>query len=337
MTDVSRLVDRFAWLFAGRVDAFGTEAGGCVRGNVDDDTYEAHLAGTPIGIYPVVHYAAGVRTEEWFVKWGACDIDYDDIQEAINFHDLLAQVGIPSYIERSRSKGYHVWVFVENWISAETMRHALLVVRDFLKMDAREIYPKQTTLREGELGNYLRLPYPGWLAEGALRTVYMRRVMLKRQQDFQWLPWPLGLFLDEVEFADPKDLVKLASRYRPPLQRVLDAPWQRENFTDAKHEAIARQTLNRLNHALAWHVYNHGPTTEQLQPGGGGRSVCLMRLCNMVADRGATMEETFSIIWSADSKDWGRKYVDRYDGEQRIRELVERVYRNQVPSPEATP
>lgn len=312
---IDPVVPRFSLLFGGRLDAWGTEDGGCVRVPGGYPPYEAHLdgSGDPIGIYPIIREVGHV---EFGVVWGACDIDYDDIQEAINFHDLLAQVGIPSYIERSRSKGFHVWVFVENWISAETMRHALLVVRDFLKMSAREIYPKQTSLKEGELGNYLRLPYPGVLA--GIDVDSTRRTMLKSHSHE---PMSLTYFLAAVAYADPADLEKLASRYTPPV--VSEVRWQRENFDTAKHDHIARHTLNRLNHALAWHVYNRGALD------GNDRSSTLMRLANMAMTQGATMDECFSIVWSADSKAHSRKYVDRHDGEERIRQLVERVYISQ--------
>jgi hypothetical protein len=55
-----------------------------------------------------------------------------------------------------------------------------------------------------------------------------------------------------------------------------------------------------------------------------------MRLCNMVMKAGATMAEAFSIIMSADSKEWAGKYIYRSDGEQRIMELIERVYFTEI-------
>lgn len=314
MTD--DVITRFANIFQGSRMAYGSEDGGCIRDIGSRDVWADHLSGyAPMGVYPVVARELIDPTHVFFVRWGACDIDYEDIQEAINFHNLLKQVGVPSYIERSRSKGYHVWVFVEEWISAETMRHALLVVRDFLKMEAREIYPKQTTLRAGELGNYLRLPYPGWLAGvGA-----SRRLMLALYEG-EWHPMPLEYFLDNVQFADPKDLEKLASRYTPP--QPVTANFYREDFDvdDTTHNRIARAALHRISNKLAWHIYNNGPSP------GVDRSSTLMRLCNMVAQAGATPQECFSIVWSADLKEWGGKYVNRADGVDIVERMVDQVY-----------
>lgn len=152
------LVHRFAVLFAGRTDAHGTDSGGCVRGAVTGATYHAHLVGEEaIGIYPLV---------DGHVVWGCTDIDLGferSLPMARNLRRALALLGITSWIERSRSKGWHVFVFAAGWLPAEHMRNALLFAHGVAGVPAKEVNPKQ--INGVELGNYLRLPYPGAWSE----------------------------------------------------------------------------------------------------------------------------------------------------------------------------
>jgi hypothetical protein len=301
------LGEKFASVFAGRTDAYGDDAGFCVHEEVTFVNYWAHLwdAG-PIGIYNVA--------DGNVVRWGAIDIDYDDIQEAWNVHDLLKSVGVNSWVERSRSKGYHVWTFVDDWIPAATMRRALLVVRDFLKIKAREVYPKQEELTPDKpLGNWLRLPYPG-----ALTDIYSwqhgRRVMMERENFIVGLP--LQEFLSHADlYADPLKLEALAARWHEP-RRVATTQFSVDDQWGAK----ARIALHRLNVPLLWHIVKHGPSEGQ------DRSSTLMRIANMAMKHGATMPECGAIVAHADTQPWCQKYVGRADGVDRIEEIVVRVY-----------
>ena len=325
------VITDFARVFDGRHDAYGDDAGFCVHEPVTIMHYRQHLEGhKPIGIYNVARHTV-IGYEEYLegtdllyrehtssfpaVKWGAIDIDYDDLQEAWNVHDLLKSVGVNSWVERSRSKGYHAWVFVEDWISAKTMRRALLVVRDFLKLKAREVYPKQEILTEDKpYGNWLRLPYPGALASGfpAASQGELRRVMLYsgpgRGQMLHLAVWLSSADL----YADPQKLELLAQRWQEP--RRIEVP-----HFDAEGEwgPKARVALHRLSVPLLWHIVKHGPTD------GGDRSSTLMRIANMAAKNGADVKEAYAIVRYADSHHWGGKYVDR---PEYYEDVIQRVY-----------
>ena len=54
--------------------------------------------------------------------WIAADIDDDDIGLAIQFCEPLEHLNVPCYIERSKSKGFHIWIFFSEPISAKLAR-----------------------------------------------------------------------------------------------------------------------------------------------------------------------------------------------------------------------
>ena len=146
---------RFAALFRGRSDAYGSEEGGCVKTSWDTQLIRRHLNGvTPIGVYPMFQLNG-----EWMCLWGCSDIDIDDLQGARSIQEALRAAGVVSYLERSRSKGYHIWVFAAEPVPAANMRRMLLCAHQVADYPAREVNPKQETLASGQYGNYVRLPY----------------------------------------------------------------------------------------------------------------------------------------------------------------------------------
>lgn len=146
-------VDVFADLFRGRVDAYGHEEGMCVHEPLTRDVWRSHLYGRhPIGIYPVL--------PDNTVWWSCIDIDQDLPLAARDVADVYAHFGMGSWIERSRSKGWHVWIFHDSPIACEIARAAGRAAVMLADLPAStEVNPKQDRLPEGKLGNYVRLPY----------------------------------------------------------------------------------------------------------------------------------------------------------------------------------
>lgn len=142
------MVVDFASLFAGNRNAwFDSETRTCIRRPVTVDTYRDHLERRGIGIYPVL----GNRS----CYWGAFDIDTDDLPAARKLAAILADFDVTAWIERSRSKGYHVWVFAEQAVGADMMRDALRFVDRVAETECPEINPKGNR----GLVNCVRLPY----------------------------------------------------------------------------------------------------------------------------------------------------------------------------------
>lgn len=147
----------FQSLFKGREDAHGEGAGVCVKETITDQLIHAHLTGKRrLGQYPL---APGILDGSG-VYWAVTDIDVDDLNAAIEVVSELAQLGITAYIERSKSKGFHAWVFFADAVEAKAARAIL----NYANESGHEVFPKQTTIRNGNgygFGNYVNLPLYG--------------------------------------------------------------------------------------------------------------------------------------------------------------------------------
>jgi len=322
---VTDLVARFASLFEGRKDAYGGEEGACYRDALDEAVFRAHLGGyhEPIGVYPMVpHYQLGHHHDhdtEWFVKWGAVDLDlktptkpsgdYESEQEchiaAVNLQNVLRQLGVTSWIERTRSCGRHVWIFAASWVSAATMRRALLVACSVAGVSTREVNPKAETLKEGQLGNYVRLPYPGGV--GYTRTMFNPNQALAHIGIMQ----PLHDFVEEAcaERTPTVTLEHVARLWKP------EPP--KPTYTYAPSNSDLQSLIQRML-----------PLTEAAwydEP--DDRSAALARLARRAALQrfpSYDSDEVYALVEAADER-WG-KYVGRPDREQRLGEIVERAF-----------
>lgn len=304
-----QLIRKFAELFAGRTDVYGSEEGSCVKRELTLEHYRDHLMGVePIGVYPIRSYREfGDKFPndpvEFYVKWGCSDIDVDDLQAARNLQAALKVLGITSWIEVSRSKGYHVWVFAEVWVPAAIMRRALLVAHKLADVLATEVNPKQETLSEGQVGNYVRLPYPEELVDGT----GIRRVMLHHDN----FPMSLEDFLALQAGTDSSTAVlQAAADIWVPLAKNTVIP-------DATGISVDQDLTTRLN-GLAWTILQEGPVE------GGDRSTTLAKLAHQCAASELTPTETYAIVDEADSR-WG-KFNGRPDREEQLRRIVENAY-----------
>ncbi len=147
-----------------------------VRSPLSFSIIERHLKGE----YTVGIYQLNRRSE---VKWAIYDVDIkkdiyanakkEDLNEylkvaekiALELKAFLKALYLPSYLEFSGSKGYHVWLFFKNFLSARIVKRAMsLILEEFLK-DLKteivkiEIFPKQSKIEDGGLGNLVKLPF----------------------------------------------------------------------------------------------------------------------------------------------------------------------------------
>jgi hypothetical protein len=339
------LVAQFAILFEGRKDAYGTEEGGCWRPELLDShgqyhmIIDGHLSGnTPSGVYPLVLRTTIVPDPEglgssanwdgepvravdrWSVKWGCVDFDEGDEESwvhAVNLANALDKFDITGWIERSRSKGYHVWVFAEGWVDATLMREALLAACQVVDAPTREINPKQTSLEGDGVGNYVRLPYPGWLADPGAYDRDSRRTMVSPVADDYGGTWPLQKQMDDFlkdamrTRCTSDQLKQLADLYVEPkaAPRRLEYRPTAATFTDL-HDRMSSE---------CWHIYQNGP----YEPG-VHRSETLVRLAAKLHREGKhTFSEIVQIVTEADAR-WG-KYYNRPNGDELIRRLVQGV------------
>jgi hypothetical protein len=294
MTDV---VSGFASLFEGRLDVLGAETGMCVR--VMHPTYssyldaiELHLFGdTPIGTYPMRETTDSAGTE-WFVKWGCVDFDlgYEvSIVHAMNLELILGTFGIKAWVEISRSKGVHCWVFASEWVPAAKMRFGLLGACQTVAAPTTEINPKNHILGDGKVGNYVRLPYPrGW-------EQTHRRVMVDTTRNDTI---PLDTFVDvALEFrTNLAEIEALQELYEPP-------PKPKPPKVKYVHEPSRTYGIRGLSR----HILVNGPKE------GGDRSSALYALAQSLHRDGLTFDDALKVVYEADAS-WG-KHIERGDPE----------------------
>jgi hypothetical protein len=216
-------------LFAGRTDAVGATSGGCVRISGATDFLDAmrrHLNGEA-GMGAYCFLPDGTTT------WGCIDIDTSDIGLSRNIMRLLAKLGVTSWLEVSRSKGYHVWLFASSPVPVKVMRDAQLAVGQMLGADLKECNPKQYTLPDGAIGNYVRLPYLG----GALATPE-RQVIVDPETMY---PIPLAAWVrDALQTRNSlATLQGVAALYRPPVVQPVAPPTSTATVTHSDRYVAA--------------------------------------------------------------------------------------------------
>lgn len=161
----------FRAVFAGRADVYGTYDPGTgrawqVKSAITDDVVKAHLSGRqPLGLYLLL------KDTIWA---SVVDFDKDEASTPLAFVAHLRELGLTGYVERSKSKGYHVWVFFsQQGVKASAARQLLNGV--LLKMGHRsvEVFPKQDMLDTNTFyGNFINLPLFGRLV-ACQRTVFV--------------------------------------------------------------------------------------------------------------------------------------------------------------------
>lgn len=313
------LIGGFTQLFYGRDSAHGTEHGGSAPTPPD---FSAHLYGqsTPIGVYPMVPIQQGVGGPlGWSVCWGCVDLDvkgpshktgYESTakayEAACNLRAVLKHQGITSWVEVTRSGGYHVWIFATEWVEASTMRRALLVACEVAGVPPTEVNPKSEGFADpATLGNYVRLPYPGWV--GVDGGTDERRVMLDEDGE------EIGLvtFVADAEesLTSPRMLENLAALWRAP---VTQGSVEFEGGADLE---AAQKQLNGLAHVIA--------TNPPLE--GQDRSTRLFKLACECQRSGISPSEAALVLEWADALH-GQKYLLRADAKARYETTVRRAY-----------
>jgi hypothetical protein len=292
-------LDKFIMLFRGRADVYGHEEGRCVKEPLTPAVFESHLLGVnAIGVYPIVPTPEGT----FIVAWGCSDIDIDDFGMAASIYDALEAGGAHPYLERSRSKGYHIWVFATSPVFAPDMRSMFLAAHQVAEVPAREVNPKQVALRHGQYGNYVRLPYfSGYNCTPARRVIIDRHT----QQ-----PIPMDSFLQNVVTTDVDIITRLAAYYKPPV-RTYDVRTD-DQQCEGMDEAL------KFMSPLAKVIWRDGPLPNR------DRSTTLTRLAYVCAEDGLNPSQVKVVITDADRR-WG-KYHLRADGELEIDKLVSRVF-----------
>ncbi|MCK4580443.1 MAG: hypothetical protein KAU10_03760, partial [Dehalococcoidia bacterium] len=167
------LVEVFASLFRGRIDAWGQFPRYCKHEAVTFAHYARHLKGqVSLGIYPLL--------DDGTCPWIAADFDQpgtapwhsgpDDVMPALRLIEALGYYGANQglFLEKTKSKGWRDWLFFSAPVPAKHVRRLFraAIGRAGLPPSV-EIFPKQdfigkpTPSNPFPVGNYVHLPYFG--------------------------------------------------------------------------------------------------------------------------------------------------------------------------------
>ena len=181
----------FMSLFRGLKIAYGTydPATGKywqVKRQVNRDVIYEHLKGKQsYGFYPLF----GSKTSV-----GIVDFDNGNPYPALQFIERAKHYDIPSYLERSKSKGYHVWMFFNNnGILANKARLVMNHILEDIDFPDTEIFPKQDLISNNSYyGNFINAPLFGRLVLKR-KTIFIKSDVSLKPYNDQWT------FLETVE------------------------------------------------------------------------------------------------------------------------------------------
>ena len=152
----------FRQFFGGLTHVYGTydPATGRVRqvkAPVTNDVIYRHLKGQqPYGVYLLVKD-----------RTAAVAVDFDDHNPTVPLEFVAAakHYGIPAHIERSKSKGYHTWVFLQQGgVSAAKARLVIRHILGEIERPNAEVFPKHDSLNTSVcFGNFINAPLFGTL------------------------------------------------------------------------------------------------------------------------------------------------------------------------------
>lgn len=309
------LAEKMQNIFAGRKDSHGQDVvkdgidgkGGMrVDARVSTELFQKHLDGEMgLGIYPTYHNNDG----ELMAAWGCADIDTGLWSEAYGLATALKAMGIVPHVERSRSKGWHIWCFPTEPVTAPSMRRAFKVAYAAIELPTKEINPKSETLRPGQVGNYVRLPYKNYQENSG--PMARQTFMVGWDAAGEGFPVSAGdwLYAYDSTCETPASLiVEWGERWREPKRKHFD-----------RANEISDEQLKKLVGNLPGDLHlfvKNGPMAD--------RSGGLVALAFKLRRNGYSAGEIYHIIEVADHQ-WGGKYAGRPNASSFYADIVQRT------------
>ena len=259
------------------VEAYGEEYEKLIKEHIEGDAN--------IGVYPLWQ-----KNGVWMVNWGAVDLDDGDISDvhANNLQTLLTKMSITSWKEPSRSKGFHVWVYLDAPMAASLVRQALIGACRIVDVPIREVYPKQISLEKDSIGNCLRLPYPGERNTGRQEVI-----------GYSWQKFTKEAFANRTSPVTMRKLLPLHAATEPKKLKYVDRGFRLEG----EFLGLAKEIWERSEHE--------------------DRSKALFSFATSLIWQEFTFDATLD--WVRRLDDRLQKFTDRADRERQLHNLVERA------------
>jgi hypothetical protein len=204
----------FQNLFSGRRDVYGTylQNGKAFMVNrpVNETVLFNHLIGKKAyGFYMLIQSITTVLV---------IDFDHADSFLPSQFILQAKHYQLPAYLEKSKSKGWHVWIFFgESGVNAAKARTVGYNILKEIEAPANtEIFPKQDRIENHEFGNFINAPLFGKKVVDEGRTVFVDPISLDPHKD-QWA------FLETIKISTEKLLDEIIeiNEWRPLLPTKL--------------------------------------------------------------------------------------------------------------------
>lgn len=285
-------LDVFMDLFKGATNYYGmTQV--CVKEPFTKEIYDDHLKGVRrVGCYPIFD---GKRSH-----WIAVDVDdYDaSFPKAIAIRDKAAHYGITMWIEKSKSKGYHIYAFFAEAVEAVKLRLVFeMILRE---LDLRcELFPKQDFVAEGTYGNFIFLPLFG------ADTIHGR-----------------CCFVDDTDkpiIREAKLLHQITKNNPTIIDEII-------SINELKRDTVVMSASDRgQGRGLPSYDERTLPCIENMKKGvkSGCRDVACYRLAKYYKDRGSFKEDVITLLGN-----WNSRNQEPL-GEKHIVSVVETVWRNE--------
>jgi hypothetical protein len=280
----------FRSFFSGLTHVYGTydpETGRVRQAKepVADQVLLAHLRGEqPYGVYLLVQD----RTRAVVV-----DFDDDDLLRAMAFMTAAEARGISAHVERSKSKGYHVWIFFTEagvvCAAARTLARSLL---QEIGQPQTEVFPKQDRLDSATAyGNFINAPLFGRLVPKG-RSVFLDPADHMRPYADQWeflatvrrvtaKQLESALLKEAPETAEPSPYLRTSNRAADDSGRTFGLPPCAQAMLKSGVDGYQRVACFRLAVHLklagvpedlaavllkAWSTKNHPPGKQIITP-----------------------------------------------------------------------
>ncbi len=258
------------------------------------------LCGPHVGVYPLFQLGPYFK-----VYWGCVDWDSgpeESLVHARNVHEALRQLDVVSHVERSRSKGFHLWVFFTEAMPAHAVREGLFAACDVVGAPTKEVNPKQVELSDRGWGNGVRLPYGVNRQRGGFNE------MMNPNATISMIPVHAFTKNAMATLVTPEAWEAVTALYSPP-----EALPGAEEMPEPAMEVVSLRGLSAV-------IRKNGPRCTSDKPH-GDRSATLFSLACAMIREGYELNVVAGELEGAD-RDWGGKYARRPDGRQRLWTMV---------------